>query len=94
MDFELSDEMKLFADTVREWVDKEIPKSYARELEKNEHDYPFDLWDKFTQAGYHAISVEEEYGGQGGDIFVQTLLARGLARSLGGLTWVWVWGRV
>jgi alkylation response protein AidB-like acyl-CoA dehydrogenase len=89
MDFELSDEMKLFTETVRDWVDREIPKSYARELERHEHDYPFELWDKLTKAGYHAISVAEEYGGQGGDIFVQTLLARGLARSLGGLTWVW-----
>jgi acyl-CoA dehydrogenase len=89
MDFDLTDEMKLFSDTVRDWVDREIPKSYARELEKHEHDFPFDLWDKFTAAGYHGISIDEEYGGQGGDIFVQTLLARGLARSLGGLTWVW-----
>ncbi len=89
MDFELSDEMKLFTETVRDWVNREIPKSYARELERHEHDYPFDLWDKLTKAGYHAISVEEQYGGQGGDIFVQTLLARELARSLGGLTWVW-----
>jgi acyl-CoA dehydrogenase len=89
MDFDLSDEMKLFSDTVRDWVDRETPKSYARELEKQEHDYPFDLWDKLTKAGYHGISVEEDYGGQGGDILVQTVLARGLARSLGGLTWVW-----
>jgi len=89
MDFELSDEMKLFNEAVRDWVDHEVPKSYARELEKHEHDYPFELWDKLTKAGYHGISVDEEYGGQGGDIFVQTLLARGLARSLGGLTWVW-----
>jgi acyl-CoA dehydrogenase len=89
MDFELSDEMTLFSKTVRDWVDNEIPKSYARELEKHEHDYPFDLWDKLTRAGYHGIGVEEQYGGEGGDIFVQTLLARGLARSLSGLTWVW-----
>ena len=42
-----------------------------------------------TKAGYHGISVDEEYGGQGGDILVQALLARGLARSLAGMTWVW-----
>jgi alkylation response protein AidB-like acyl-CoA dehydrogenase len=89
MDFELTDEQRLFSETIREWVDKETPKDYARELEKKEHDYPFDLWDKFTEAGFHGISVPEEYGGQGGDIFMQMLLARGLSRSLAGLTWIW-----
>jgi alkylation response protein AidB-like acyl-CoA dehydrogenase len=81
--------MKLFRDTVRDWVDREVPKDYAREIERNEQTYPLDLWDKLTRAGYHGISVEEEYGGQGGDIFVQALLARGLSRSLAGMTWVW-----
>jgi len=89
MDFELTDEQRMFAETVREWVDKETPKDYAREIEKREHEYPLDLWDKFTAAGFHGISVPEEYGGQGGDIFMQMLLARGLSRSLAGLTWIW-----
>src|ERR1700740_3256391 len=89
MDFELNDEQKLFSETVRDWVNKETPKDYAREIERKESEYPFDLWDKFTKAGYHGISVADEYGGQGGDIFMQTLLARGLSRSLAGLTWVW-----
>jgi alkylation response protein AidB-like acyl-CoA dehydrogenase len=89
MDFDLSDEQRLFASTVREWVDKEAPKDYAREIEKAEHEYPFGLWDKFSEAGFHGISVAEEFGGQGGDIFMQMLLARGLSRSLAGLTWVW-----
>jgi acyl-CoA dehydrogenase len=89
MDFELSEEMRLFRRQVRKWVDKETPKAYARELERHEHDYPFDLWDKFTEAGYHGLSIPEEYGGEGGDIFTQMVLARELCRSLGGLSWVW-----
>lgn len=89
MDFGLTDEQQLFSETVRDWVDKEAPKEYARELERHESEYPLDLWDKLTAAGFHGIAVDERYGGQGGDIFMQTLLARGLARSLAGLTWVW-----
>jgi acyl-CoA dehydrogenase len=89
MDFALTDEMEMFADSVRDWVDREAPKSYARELERNEHEYPLELWDKLTAAGFHAVSVDAAYGGQGGDILMQTVLARGLARSLAGLTWVW-----
>jgi alkylation response protein AidB-like acyl-CoA dehydrogenase len=89
VDFELSDEMKMFSRSIRDWVDKEAPKDWARELEKNEDDYPFELWDKFTAAGFHAIPIDEQYGGQGGDVVVQSILARELARSLAGLTWVW-----
>jgi alkylation response protein AidB-like acyl-CoA dehydrogenase len=89
MDFELSEEMRLFRRQVRKWVDKETPKDYARELERHEHDYPVDLWDKFTKAGYHGLSVPEEYGGEGGDVITQMVLARELCRSLGGLSWVW-----
>lgn len=74
---------------VRKWVDNEAPKAWARELEQDEHQYPFELWDKFTDAGFHGIGIDEKYGGQGGDIMMQMLLARELARSLGGLAWIW-----
>jgi acyl-CoA dehydrogenase len=89
MNFELTDEQTMFQDMVRDWVDRETPKAYAREIERKETEYPFDLWDKLTKAGFHGISVPEEYGGQGGDVFMQMILARGLSRSLAGLTWVW-----
>lgn len=89
MDFDLTDEQQLFRSTVREWVEREAPKSYANELERKEHQYPFELWDKMTAAGFHGISVPEEYGGQGGDIVMQMILAREMSRSLAGLTWVW-----
>lgn len=89
MDFELSEEHRAFRDLVRRWVDAEAPKSWARDLERNEWEYPFALWDKFTAAGFHGIGIDEKYGGQGGDVVMQMLLARGLARSLGGLAWIW-----
>jgi acyl-CoA dehydrogenase len=89
VDFELSDEMRVFVRNTRKWVDKELPKSYSRELEKKEHEYPFELWDKFTEAGFHGLSVPEEYGGEGGDVLTQVAFARELCRSLGGLSWVW-----
>ncbi len=47
------------------------------------------MWDKFTEAGFHGIGIPEEYDGQGGDVVMQMLLARELARSLGGLAWIW-----
>ncbi|OYY72835.1 acyl-CoA dehydrogenase family protein [Sphingomonas sp. 28-63-12] len=89
MDFDLSEEDRAFRDMVRRWVDNETPKSWARELERDEHHYPHALWDKFSKAGFHGIGIAEEYGGQGGDVLTQMLLARELARALGGLAWIW-----
>ena len=89
MDYDLSEEHAAFRDVVHRWVESEVPKSWARELEADEHHYPFALWDKMTEAGFHGVGIHEEYGGQGGDVLMQMLLARELARSLGGLAWIW-----
>src|SRR5277367_4764647 len=89
MDFSLSEEQQTFREMARRWVEAEAPKAYARELERREEQYPFELWDKFTAAGFHGIGIEEEYGGQGGDIVMQMIFARELARTLGGMLWTW-----
>ncbi len=85
----LDAEQQRFSAELREWVDAEIPPSYARTIESSESEYPFELFDKLARAGYHGLSVPVEYGGQGGSNATQMLLARGLARSLAGLIWTW-----
>jgi acyl-CoA dehydrogenase len=89
MDFELGEDIALFQQETRAWVDREAPKSWARELERNEAEWPFELFDKLTRAGFHGVGIDEAYGGQGGNVLVQMILARELARSLGGLSWLW-----
>lgn len=89
MDFELSEELEEFRRVVHSWVEKEAPKSLARELEADEFHYPEELWQKMTDAGFHGVGLPEEYGGMGGDVMTQVVLARELARSLAGLTWMW-----
>lgn len=87
MDFSLTEEQEMFREMVRDWVERECPKSLALEYEKKEFEYPFELWDKMSKAGFHAIGLPEELGGQGGDIVTQMILTREIARSLAGLTW-------
>ncbi|MCO5074171.1 MAG: acyl-CoA/acyl-ACP dehydrogenase [Chelatococcus sp.] len=67
-----------------------MPKSLARELERDEGHYPFELWDKFTEAGFHGLGIDEEYGGLGGDVLMQAIFAREVSRSLAGLLLVWM----
>jgi alkylation response protein AidB-like acyl-CoA dehydrogenase len=89
MDLELSEEHRAFRDMVERFVAAEMPKDWARELEAKEDEYPFDLWDKFTEGGFHGLGIPEEYGGVGGDIVMQVIAARALARTLSGLAWLW-----
>ncbi|MEU3273077.1 acyl-CoA dehydrogenase family protein [Saccharomonospora sp. NPDC006951] len=89
MDFALTDEQEAFRKTVRAWVEKECPKEAALELEKQEFEYPHALFRKMAEAGFHGIAIDEEYGGSGGTELDQVILIRELARSLGGIAWIW-----
>lgn len=85
----LSEEQIAFKDMVERFVAKEMPKEWARKIERMEDDYPFELWDKMTEGGFHALGIPEEYGGAGGDAIMQVIAARAMARTLAGLTWLW-----
>lgn len=78
-----------FRDTLREWVDREIPKDVAREAERIDGNYPLLLFDKLAEGGYHATSVPVEYGGKGANLVTQLIQARELSRSLAGMIWIW-----
>lgn len=89
MDFALPEELEMLRDSVRGWVDSNYPKDLALELEGKVGEFPHQLWDDMAAAGFHALGIDEQYGGQGGDVMTQVVVARELARSLSGLTWVW-----
>jgi acyl-CoA dehydrogenase len=89
MDFALTSEQEAFRKSLRKWVDDKLPKNVARDWEAREFEYPTELWDLMSEQGLHAIGLPEEYGGAGGDVTTQMIVARELARTLAGLTWIW-----
>ena len=89
MDFNLTEEQIAFRDVVRRWVDAELPKDLMRKLEADEANYPFEVWDKLKEQGFFGVGIPEEYGGLGGDVVMQMIFAREMARTAGGLLWVW-----
>ncbi len=89
MDWMLNAEQIEFRDTLRDWVDRELPKHESREAERIDGNYPHHLFDRLAQAGYHATSVPVEYGGRGADLVTQLIQARELSRSLAGMIWIW-----
>src|SRR4051812_50118988 len=64
MDFELSDEHKLFRDTVYDFAQNEIAPG-ALERDKT-HEFPHDIITKMARLGLMGIPFPEDYGGSGG----------------------------
>ena len=66
MDFELSDEQKLFRDTLRSFVDREI-KPVAKEWEHTGR-YPHEIVATMKELGLFGLTITEDYGGMGADL--------------------------
>ena len=57
MDFALSEEHEAFRDTVHRWVEAELPKDWCRQLEADEENYPYAIWDKLKAQGFFGIGI-------------------------------------
>ena len=79
MDFELSQEQKLFRSTMREFVDKEI-RPVAREWEQADR-YPTEIVDVMKDMGLFGITIPEQYGGMEIDLVSFAIVFEEIARG-------------
>lgn len=83
MDFELSDDQKLFRDTIRDFADRQI-RPVARQWEE-EGRYPHEIVDQMKEMGLFGITVPAEFGGVDLDMVSFTLVFEELARAWMGI---------
>jgi alkylation response protein AidB-like acyl-CoA dehydrogenase len=86
MDFRLTEEQEMLKETTRRFVEKEIPREVAREVDEKD-EYPHDLLNKLSELGFMGINVPEEYGGQGGTVIDQMIFFEELSKRLPVLAW-------
>jgi len=86
MDFRFTEEQEMLRDTVRRFVEKEIPPEVAREIDARE-EYPHGLLQKLCDLGFMGINVPEEYGGQGGNVIDEMIFFEEVAKKLPVLAW-------
>jgi alkylation response protein AidB-like acyl-CoA dehydrogenase len=79
VDFELTDEQRLFRQTLREFADKEIV-PVAPEWERTGR-YPTEIVQKLRELGLFGLNVPEEYGGLGADRVTYALAFEEIARA-------------
>lgn len=88
LNFEVDPDQQLFRASVKDFVNAKLPKDYCREVEARD-EFPWDLWKTIGGQGLNGVGIPEEYGGQGGGIIEQMIVAEELARTLAGLVWIW-----
>ncbi|SNY66736.1 acyl-CoA dehydrogenase family protein [Paractinoplanes atraurantiacus] len=79
MDFDLSEEQRLFRDVLRDFVDREI-RPVAREWEASGR-YPAEIVATMAEMGLFGLTVPEEYGGLGADMISFALVFEEIARG-------------
>ncbi|MGI8329500.1 acyl-CoA dehydrogenase family protein [Actinomadura scrupuli] len=79
MDFELSDEQRLFQQTLRDFADKEIV-PVAPEWERTGR-YPTEIVERLRELGLFGLNVPEEYGGLSADRVSYALAFEEIARA-------------
>ncbi len=79
MDFELTDEQKLFREMVRDFAKKEI-EPLAAEIDETDR-FPEEIVRKLGELGLLGISIPEEYGGSGGDYICVAIATEEISRA-------------
>ena len=81
MDFNLTDNQKLFKKTIKEFCEKNI-KPLAEKIDKEEY-FPKDLYRKMGQMGLMGMTVPQEYGGAGIDRISYMIALEEISRVCG-----------
>jgi alkylation response protein AidB-like acyl-CoA dehydrogenase len=79
MNFDESEETTLLRDTIRRFLDKELPRELARALDQKAA-YAPEIFARLCKLGVTGLTVPEEYGGVGIDILSAIVVIEELAK--------------
>lgn len=82
MDFEFTEEQKIFQKAIRDFLQEECPRTLVREVEERELDYLPELYRKTAELGWLGLMLPEEYGGSGGSWVDMAILYEEVGRAL------------
>ena len=78
MDFELSEQHKMLASMVRDFMEKEI-EPIAQQIDR-EDKFPDWVWKRLAELGVLGITIPEKYGGGGFDYLAETICGEQVGR--------------
>ena len=80
MNFDFSDEQRLLRDSVRQLMQTHAPRAYVAQLDRDQA-YPYDLYERWVEAGLLGLPFPEAYGGLGGSAVDLAIVVEELARA-------------
>ena len=86
MDYNFTDEQNMLRDTMRKFVQTEIPREVAVEIDEEDR-FPHEILQKLCDLGFMGINVPEEYGGMGGNVIDEMILFEEVSKRLPVLAW-------
>ena len=86
MDFNFTEEQKMLRDTICRFVETEIPREVAVEIDEKD-EFPHELLQKLCDLGFMGINVPEEYGGQDGNVIDEMIFFEEISKKLPVLAW-------
>src|SRR5579884_3700504 len=82
MDLGLSEEQELLKNSARDFLEKECPESYVRQMEEDERGYSPEVWRKMADLGWQGLMIPEQYGGAGFGFLDLIVLLEEFGRAL------------
>ncbi len=82
MDLGLSEEQELLKNSARDFLEKECPESYVRQMEEDEKGYSPEVWKKMADLGWQGLMIPEQYGGAGFGFLDLIVLLEEFGRAL------------
>lgn len=89
MNFEPIEEHQMLRDSVRAFMDAELPEKKIREYDQARK-IPKSIWPKLAAQGWLGISVPQQYGGTGGDFMHGVILCEELSARFPSLGTDWL----
>ena len=82
MDLSLSEEQELLKNFARDFLEKECPEQYVRDMEEDERGYSPEIWKKMAEQGWQGLVIPEAYGGAGLSFLDLAVLLEEFGRAL------------
>lgn len=79
MEFQFTDEQKMFQKTVRDFVEMECPRELARKYDENK-EFPYDFYAKVARQGWLGLPFPEKYGGSDCKMMDLVIIAEAFAK--------------
>src|SRR5579883_1733506 len=82
MDLGLTEEQEMLKNFARDFLEKEVPEKYVRQMEEDERGYSPEVWRKMADQGWQGLIIPEQYGGAGLGFLELIVLLEEFGRAL------------